>query len=159
MVPAPLWFWYRWASAGFLFTVFVWSIYNGAVYYIDVFGKRFQKELEKLKQDVAKWQMSPDIAGKSPAMGALDSMITPGGHDRGREHAEAGEGDAAGEKMVELSLGEAAGGKDGDDSAAVDQSKGTTLLGRDYYASAVGRDQQTVADEGMKQRTSSGREE
>ncbi|KAF2141964.1 uncharacterized protein K452DRAFT_326548 [Aplosporella prunicola CBS 121167] len=61
MVPCPLWFWYRWASAGFLTTVFVWSIYNGATYYIDVFGKRFQKELDALKRDVAKWQSSPDF--------------------------------------------------------------------------------------------------
>jgi hypothetical protein len=62
MVPCPLWFWYRWASAGFLLTVFVWSIYNGATFYIDIFGKRFQRELEQLKQDVAKWQTSPDMA-------------------------------------------------------------------------------------------------
>ena len=61
MLPCPLWFWYRWPSAGFLSAVFVWSIYNGATYYIDVFGKRFQNELEQLKKDVAKWQTSPDI--------------------------------------------------------------------------------------------------
>jgi hypothetical protein len=40
----------------------MWSIYNGATYYIDVFGKKFQKELEQLKKDVAKWQSSPDGA-------------------------------------------------------------------------------------------------
>lgn len=62
MVPCPLWFWYRWASAAFLLTVFVWSIYNGATFYIDIFGKRFQRELEQLKQDVAKWQTSPEMA-------------------------------------------------------------------------------------------------
>ena len=62
MIPCPLWFWYRWASAGFLLTVFVWSVYNGATFYIDIFGKRFQKELEQLKQDVAKWQTSPEAA-------------------------------------------------------------------------------------------------
>ena len=62
MIPCPLWFWYRWASAGFLLTVFVWSVYNGATFYIDIFGKRFQKELEQLKQDVAKWQTSPEMA-------------------------------------------------------------------------------------------------
>ncbi|KAF2756311.1 hypothetical protein EJ05DRAFT_477483, partial [Pseudovirgaria hyperparasitica] len=66
MVPAPLWFWNRWASATFLFVVFVWSIYNGANYYIDVFGTRFQRELEQLKKDVAKWQASPEI--KTPLM-------------------------------------------------------------------------------------------
>ena len=59
MTPCPLWFWYRWASATFLLAVFGWSVYNGATYYIDVFGKRFQKELEQLKMEVAKWQSSP----------------------------------------------------------------------------------------------------
>lgn len=61
MVPCPIWFWYRWASSAFLMTVFVWSIYNGANYYIEVFGKRFQKELDALKRDVAKWQNTPDL--------------------------------------------------------------------------------------------------
>jgi hypothetical protein len=63
MLPAPIWFWYRWASGAFLTAVFVWSVYNGATYYIDVFGTRFQKELEALKKDVAKWQNSPSIDG------------------------------------------------------------------------------------------------
>ena len=35
-------------------------MYNGATYYIDVFGKRFQSELEALKKDVGKWQNSPE---------------------------------------------------------------------------------------------------
>ena len=60
MIPCPIWFWYRWPSALFLLTVFVWSVYNGATFYIDIFGKRFQKELEQLKQDMAKWQNSVD---------------------------------------------------------------------------------------------------
>lgn len=59
MIPCPLWFWYRWASASFLLAVFGWSVYNGAAYYIDVFGKRFEKELEQFKNDVTKWQSSP----------------------------------------------------------------------------------------------------
>ena len=46
--------------------MFVWSVHNGATYYIDVFGKRFQNELEQLKKDVAKWQTSPEQA-MSPA--------------------------------------------------------------------------------------------
>ncbi|KAK2748351.1 hypothetical protein FQN57_001009 [Myotisia sp. PD_48] len=61
IIPCPLWFWYRWASALFLLVVFSWSIHNGATYYIDVFGKRFQNELEQLKRDVAKWQLSPEV--------------------------------------------------------------------------------------------------
>ena len=66
MIPCPIWFWYRWPSAGFLLTMFVWSVHNGATYYIDVFGKRFQTELEQLKKDVVKWQTSPEPA-MSPA--------------------------------------------------------------------------------------------
>ncbi len=61
MLPCPLWFWYRYASATFLLAVFCWSVYNGATYYIDVFGKRFQNELEAMKREVQKWQNSPDM--------------------------------------------------------------------------------------------------
>lgn len=57
MLPCPLWFYSRWASASFLMAVFVWSVYNGSTYYIDVFGKRFQKELEAMKAEVAKWHV------------------------------------------------------------------------------------------------------
>ncbi|KAH8723104.1 hypothetical protein GQ44DRAFT_751051 [Phaeosphaeriaceae sp. PMI808] len=63
MLPCPVWFWYRWPSGLFLSVVFIWSVYNGATFYIDVFGNRFQKELEALKKDVAKWQASPGVVG------------------------------------------------------------------------------------------------
>lgn len=59
MIPCPIWFWYRWASAGFLMFVFSWSVWNGANYYMDVFGKKFQNELEQMKKDMAKLQGSP----------------------------------------------------------------------------------------------------
>lgn len=60
MLPAPIWFWYRWASGIFLTVVFMWSVYNGATFYIDVFGNQFKKELDALKADIAKWQASPE---------------------------------------------------------------------------------------------------
>ncbi|KAL8952735.1 MAG: hypothetical protein Q9222_001384 [Ikaeria aurantiellina] len=72
MIPCPLWFWYRWLSAGFLLAVFSWSIYNGATYYIDVFGTRFQKELEQLKKEVAHWQTSPESVS-----GTENGLATP----------------------------------------------------------------------------------
>jgi hypothetical protein len=56
ILPCPLWFNNRIASTIFLLIVFTWSIYNGSTYYIDVFGKRFQKELESMKSEVLKWQ-------------------------------------------------------------------------------------------------------
>ena len=58
-------------------TVFVWSIYNGATYYIDVFGKRFQKELEDLRKDVARWQTSPDMTGSPDSMPKGEGSLTP----------------------------------------------------------------------------------
>ncbi|KAK0392144.1 hypothetical protein NLU13_1642 [Sarocladium strictum] len=68
MLPCPIWFLYRWASASFLMVVFGWSIYNGSTYYIDVFGKRFQKELEAMKAEIIKWQNSPELMLQSPLM-------------------------------------------------------------------------------------------
>ncbi|KAF2271091.1 hypothetical protein CC78DRAFT_563651 [Lojkania enalia] len=78
MLPCPIWFWYRWPSGGFLCVVFMWSIYNGATYYIDVFGKKFQKELEALKKDVAKWQSSPEggFGLVTPGEGPADRKVS-----------------------------------------------------------------------------------
>lgn len=76
MVPCPLWFWYRWLSATFLLSVFTWSIYNGATYYIDVFGTRFQKELDQLKKDVSRWQASPEATNTSEDPAAIPPTQT-----------------------------------------------------------------------------------
>jgi len=92
IIPCPIWFWYRWASGTFLMVVFSWSVWNGANYYMDIFGKRFQKELEQMKRDVAKWQNSPG-AMFSPPSGPVDTDISPAlsrdddkekGHDKRR---------------------------------------------------------------------------
>lgn len=68
MLPCPLWFHNQFASSAFLIIVFAWSIYNGATYYIDVFGKRFQRELEAMKAEVLKWQNSPELMLQSPSL-------------------------------------------------------------------------------------------
>ena len=68
MLPCPLWLISRHASTVFLLVVFAWSIYNGSTYYIDVFGKRFQKELEAMKAEVLKWQHAPELMLTSPLM-------------------------------------------------------------------------------------------
>ena len=72
ILPCPIWFWYRWPSAIFLMVVFTWSIWNGANYYMDVFGNRFQKELEQMKKEVAKWQNSPGNMMLSPPALPID---------------------------------------------------------------------------------------
>lgn len=61
ILPCPIWFWYRWPSAIFLFFVFSWSIWNGANYYMDVFGKKFQKELEQMRKEMQRLQSSPGM--------------------------------------------------------------------------------------------------
>ncbi|KAL8882718.1 MAG: hypothetical protein Q9198_000324 [Flavoplaca austrocitrina] len=76
MIPCPLWFWYRWLSASFLLAVFSWSIYNGATYYIDVFGTRFQRELEQLKKEVSQWQPSPESTGGTEIPSVTPEMQT-----------------------------------------------------------------------------------
>lgn len=92
MVPCPLWFYSRWASATFLLFVFVWSVYNGSTYYIDVFGKRFQKELEAMRAEVAKWQNSPESMLASPVLTPHPDHQPGGGGGGGEEkdklHAE-----------------------------------------------------------------------
>jgi hypothetical protein len=80
MLPCPLWFYYRYASAAFLVGVFAWSVYNGSTYYIDVFGKRFQKDLENMRAEVAKWQNSP--AG---GIGSSPGPTPPAGPSEGRK--------------------------------------------------------------------------
>lgn len=62
MLPCPIWYRSKVYSAVFLSLVFGWSVWNGATYYVDIFGKRFQKELEDLRAEVEKWQNSPTNA-------------------------------------------------------------------------------------------------
>jgi hypothetical protein len=62
MLPCPIWYCSKVYSAVFLTLVFGWSVWNGATYYVDIFGKRFQKELEDLRAEVEKWQNSPTSA-------------------------------------------------------------------------------------------------
>jgi len=59
MIPCPLWYSSKVYSTLFVSFVFGWSVWNGACYYVDIFGKRFQKELEDLRAEVEKWQHSP----------------------------------------------------------------------------------------------------
>ncbi|KAI1497127.1 hypothetical protein F5X99DRAFT_397911 [Biscogniauxia marginata] len=96
MLPCPLWFYSRWLSAGFLIVVFAWSVYNGSTYYIDVFGKRFQKELEAMKAEVAKWQSTPDLMLHSPLM-----TPAPGPEGEGKERTLSNAGGAEKNGRVE----------------------------------------------------------
>lgn len=56
MLPCPIWFKYKHACGAFVTFIFIWASYNGATWYIDVFGKRLEKDVEKLRIEVSKLQ-------------------------------------------------------------------------------------------------------
>lgn len=66
MSLCPLWYSNKHISAAFLTFIFFWASYNGATYYIDVFGKRFQKELLKLQAEVEEWKK--DVGTATPSV-------------------------------------------------------------------------------------------
>lgn len=81
MVPCPLWFWYRWASSVFMMVILAWSSWNGATFYIDVFGRRMEKELNALKKEVQNMTKSPSIEGMSNIGSPVGSPAGPEGKD------------------------------------------------------------------------------
>lgn len=79
MIPCPLWFWYRWASSAYMMAVLAWASWNGATFYIDVFGRRMEKELNALKKEVQQMTKSPSIEGMSNIGSPLGSPAGPAG--------------------------------------------------------------------------------
>lgn len=72
MSLCPLFYSNEWLSALFVTFIFFWASLNGATYYIDIFGKRFQKELIKLQAEVEQWKaagqmVDPDHTPAEPA--------------------------------------------------------------------------------------------
>lgn len=76
MVPCPIWFWYHKASALFLLLCLSWASWNGATFYIDVFGRRMEKELDHLRKEVARMSKSPEMSGQD---GLISPLISPMG--------------------------------------------------------------------------------
>lgn len=68
--------------------VFSWASWNGANYYIEVFGKRMEKELDQLKKEVARMSKSPEINGQDGlAFSPMASPAGPTGADAGMSSA------------------------------------------------------------------------
>lgn len=81
MIPCPLWFKYKHLCGLFVTFVFIWAGYNGATYYIEVFGKRFEKEVNKLKQEINDLQAKMESVQTSPILQPQDGVAT-GNHIR-----------------------------------------------------------------------------
>lgn len=58
--------------------VFSLASWNGATYYIDVFGRRMEKELDQLRKEVARMSKSPDISGQD-GMSVTSPFASPSG--------------------------------------------------------------------------------
>jgi hypothetical protein len=95
MLPCPIWFWYHKASAMFLLVCLSWASWNGATFYIDVFGRRMEKELDHLRKEVARMSKSPEIEGR-------DGLVSPLGSPEG---ALVGESPKIGAMSSALDLG------------------------------------------------------
>ncbi|RLV94469.1 putative membrane protein [Spathaspora sp. JA1] len=66
MMFCPIWFKYKHACGAFVTFIFIWAAYNGATYYIDIFGKRLEKEVEKLKREIVSLQQENEKLQFSP---------------------------------------------------------------------------------------------
>ena len=68
-----------------MMVMFTWASWNGATYYIDVFGRRMEKELEQLRKDIARLSKSPDITGQDGGGIAFSPLGSPAGASQGME--------------------------------------------------------------------------
>lgn len=66
MVFCPIWYKHKHLCAIFVTFIFAWASYNGATYYIDVFGKRYEKEVNKLKLEIKNLQSANERFQYSP---------------------------------------------------------------------------------------------
>ena len=52
MLLCSIWLRYRWAASIFLCCISLTAAYNGATYYVDVYGRNFEAQINKLKQEL-----------------------------------------------------------------------------------------------------------
>lgn len=68
MSIVPIWFQSKILASLFLIFIFLVAAFNGATYYIDYYGKRFEKEVSRLKNEIAELQQSDFSAASSPVL-------------------------------------------------------------------------------------------
>lgn len=66
MSLCPLLYKYKHLCSAFVSFIFLSATYNGATYYVDFYGKKFQKEVEKLQKDIASLQKEDEDRDKTP---------------------------------------------------------------------------------------------
>jgi len=80
-------------SVAFLFLIFAVSVWNGGRFYVEVFGRKFEKELEAMRKELAEMSASHTVTPSSeqkstPLDGSVsssedesDEMVTMSSHD------------------------------------------------------------------------------
>ena len=92
---------------------------------MDVFGTRFQKELEQMKKDVAKWQNSPATLAMEKDVGKMGMLTEPAmevGEQEGQKKASVESSVSSEEKEEEAN---AQGRSTGADTSPEQQVDGT----------------------------------
>ncbi|GMG56195.1 unnamed protein product [Ambrosiozyma monospora] len=74
MSLCPIFFKYKYAASAFVSFIFLTASYNGATYYIDFYGKRLQKEVERLQAEIS--DLRSKNGGDSPEMIASNGTST-----------------------------------------------------------------------------------
>jgi hypothetical protein len=65
-------------SGVFLLVIFAVSVWNGGGYYIEVFGRKFERELEALRKELAESNARSASGRSSPAASDLELSSSPG---------------------------------------------------------------------------------
>lgn len=91
MLPCPIWYSSRTYSIIFLSLVGLWSVWNGATYYIDHYKAHFEKQLEEMRNEVQNWQhsqsspTSPALSARSPTQEMVDPLSLGSARESGSE--------------------------------------------------------------------------
>lgn len=60
MIPCPLYYMHEWMSEALLVVIFGAASFNGASYYVEVYGQRFHKQVKKLQAEIDKLEDDMD---------------------------------------------------------------------------------------------------
>ncbi len=74
MLLCPIWYKYRHLSSLFLTFIFMTASYNGATYYIDHFGKKLEKEVINLQEEVVRLRMNISEVNRSSGVSTPESQ-------------------------------------------------------------------------------------